>query len=504
MTAITSPGLCRGLACLAMMVGLALPSGRAVQARPVPATFHIPPLRVSLASPFADCIPVDLELQTEQSSFLNSEVEPRLAAGPRPAGSSGGSLIGVWQQDRWRTGGARGLVAAYSADGGRTWGTSPLPFTACSTGGLQADAASDPWISIGPDGTAYAVGLTLAVGPDGIDRGVAGATSTDGGRTWHNVQRIAADTPTVISDKESVTADPTHPGVAYAIWDRTGHYRGQYEQAAWFARTADGGKTWSAPVLLSSTHGRTISHQIAVDRHSGTLYDVFSRESATANISCDPDRQDCSNAEAEGEIVVIRSADRGKTWSAPVVVSKYRAIGAGRIVGTQVRTGTRVPEIAIDQRDGAVYVAWEESRYHKGNFDGVSLSLSRDGGTHWSAPAQVRAPAGVPAVTPSIAVAANGWIGVTYYILQKPKARTPYLATSFWFTDSPSGGHRFGAPLRVAGPFNMLNAPDANGFFVGDYEGLAAVGNDFGSLFSRVNDGSLTNRTDIYFASIAR
>ena len=69
---------------------------------------------VSLLSPFAagcEGTPVAGTL------YPNSEVEPFVAVNPANAAN----LIGVWQQDRWSNGGAKGLLGASSFDGGRTW-----------------------------------------------------------------------------------------------------------------------------------------------------------------------------------------------------------------------------------------------------------------------------------------------------------------------------------------------------------------------------------------------
>jgi hypothetical protein len=59
-----------------------------------------------------------------------------------------------------------------------------------------------------------------------------------------------------------------------------------------------------------------------------------------------------------------------------------------------------------------------------------------------------------------------------------------------------------------AGPFNMLAAPFASGFFVGDYEGMTAVGTSFHTFLSQVNCSDFScaqtltsNRTDIYTSS---
>ena len=190
----------------------ALPAGAAV---PVPVQ---PLTRVSGPSPVPGCqVPL-----VDGVLYPQAEVEPQVSANPaRP-----GNLIGVWQQDRFSNGGARALVAGYSADAGRTWGEVALPFSRCVPGGLPYDRASDPVVSVGPDGRAYAVSLSFT--PNNVepnfttDDAIASATSTDGGRSWQRLRILDRDTNGDVQgslDKEWVVADPTHPGVAYVTWD---------------------------------------------------------------------------------------------------------------------------------------------------------------------------------------------------------------------------------------------------------------------------------------------
>src|SRR6266480_668363 len=136
---------------------------------------------VSGADPYAKCSTAD----QPGTNFPNTEVEPQVAVNP----ASSLNIVGVWQQDRWSNGGAQGLVAGFSSNGGKTWGESQLPFSGCAHlpvldpfTGTPYNRASDPWVSIGPDGTAYAVGLlatnsTLSGGGNN-DTGVAAVTST--------------------------------------------------------------------------------------------------------------------------------------------------------------------------------------------------------------------------------------------------------------------------------------------------------------------------------------
>jgi hypothetical protein len=88
-----------------------------------------------------------------------------------------------------------------------------------------------------------------------------------------------------------------------------------------------------------------------------------------------------------------------------------------------------------------------------------------------------------------------------------PPGDTTTLPTDVWLTTSPAptaGTFSFGNEKHVAGSFNMLVAPFAGGYFVGDYEGLAANGDAFMPFFVQTNcaDNSCTmNRTDVYTGS---
>src|SRR5712692_8866031 len=107
---------------------------------------------VSGPSPYAACT---IGGGPGAKNFLNAEVEPYVAANPHNTQN----IVGVWQQDRWNDGGAHGLVAGFSFNGGSTWSETTLPFSACA-GGLGYARASDPWVSFGPDGTAYTVSIS--------------------------------------------------------------------------------------------------------------------------------------------------------------------------------------------------------------------------------------------------------------------------------------------------------------------------------------------------------
>src|SRR5919112_1567671 len=95
--------------------------------------------------------------------YPDTEVEPYVAADPLVPRR----LVAVWQQDRWSNGGAQGNLTAYSRDRGQTWRRPvPPPFSRCAGGsaanGGDYERASDPWVSIGPDGTAHQIALATS------------------------------------------------------------------------------------------------------------------------------------------------------------------------------------------------------------------------------------------------------------------------------------------------------------------------------------------------------
>jgi len=332
---------------------------------------------------------------------VDAEVEPQVAVNPHTAGN----IIGAWQQDRWSNGGAHGLLAGFSTDGGKTWGESQLPFSGCVTGsnpvldpftGTPYNRASDPWVSIGPDGTAYAVSLSATEstvsGGGNNDTGVAAATSTDGGRTWGNARLVKSDQGTspvfefthFFNDKESVTADPipTHGGTAYVVWDRLQAPSHSPDAAlrahafrgpTWFSRTTDGGKTWTGTraIFDPGQNSQTIGNVIVVNPKTGVLYDFFEQFSTTGSPKFTP---------RGVSVGFISSSDGGTTWSRPTTVAAQQFVtDTDPNTGAALRTGEGLPSVAIDPSTGQLYVVWSDDRF-TGTINQIVISTSADGG----------------------------------------------------------------------------------------------------------------------------
>ena len=168
--------------------------------------------------------------------------------------------------------------------------------------------------------------------------------------------------------------------------------------------------------------------------------------------------------------------------------------------GQAIRTGDIIPEPAIDSASGQLYVVWQDARFTKGKFDEVALSTSSDRGATWSTPIRVNTntPSNRPGFTPSINVNATGTVGVTFYDFRNLTTQTTTLPTDYWSVTSTNHGASFGNETHIAGSFDMLTAPFASGFFVGDYEGLGTSATSFQPFFVQANSGNTSNRTDVF------
>jgi hypothetical protein len=441
-------------------------------------------VRVTARSPFAaGCDPAS----ATGTAYPGAEVEPQVTVDPRDPSH----LIGVWQQDRWSDGGARGLRTGYSFDAGLTWTLTQAAFTDC-TGGSYA-RASDPWATIGPDGAAYqiAIGFNGATFAPGSSSAVLASRSSDGGRTWSAPATLILDASTPFNDKESITADPLMPGYVYATWDRleqNGH------GPAYFTRSLDGGITWEAPRAIHDPGNRnqTLNNQIVAVASGGgeVLVDFFTEfDTGQDNV-------------VTAHLALVRSTDQGATWSAPIVVSDLRAVGTAdpQNSARTLRDAANLGAFASG-RDGTLVAVWQDSRFSAGARDSIAFAVSLDAGSTWSTPVLINAVPGVQALLPAVSIAADGTIGVLYYDMRNDTADPATLLVDVWLTTTTDRGVTW-SEHHVTGPFDFNLAPIAEGgLFVGDYQGLVSGGLGFTALFARTGTG-LADRTSVFASTV--
>ena len=495
---------------LALAVALVVAS---VAATALASTFVVTQaVTVSGPSPFASCTNIGPGTPGAVN-YVNAEAEPWVDVNP----ANPNNIIAVWQQDRWSDGGARGLVAGVSHNGGLTWSESWAPFTFCSGGnaanGGDFERASDPWVTFSPNGHAYQISISF----NGLDltNAVAVSKSTDGGDTWSPLKTLIRDSGErdsswAFNDKESITADPLDSKYVYAVWDRLVSPNGKskasfqgllnsktFRGPTWFSRTTDGGATWepAREIADPGSHNQTIGNQIDV-LPTGTLLDLFT--------------QFVEHKNAKGirgvHFAVIRSTDKGASWSDEIVIAADNSVGVrDPDTGAPLRVGDGIPDIAVNRHPntpgyGNAYAVWEgRSSPSATSDDAIFLSVGTNGGTEWSDPVKVnKTPNGAAAFTPAVHVAADGTVAVTYFDLRNNTSAPP-LVTDYWIVHSHDAGVTFPSESHVYGPFDQTTAPVARGFFLGDYMGLSSAGNTFVPVWVAANP-SLTNRTDVFAA----
>jgi hypothetical protein len=281
-------------------------------------------------------------------------------------------------------GGAGGSLVWRSDDRGRSWsllGSYDVP-----TGGGDTD------IAVAPDGTLYASGLSYAAcSTIGV--------STDKGETWVDDPLAGCGHVPVMNDRQW-TATYGSSTVYTVIGDAL---EGNID----FIRSA-----MTSPLVVPSTTLQLYTGgdyqwpgTVAVDQRRATAYVVWNTAGDPNNCdqtsgagACTPQQ---ASTKTPDKIYVSAVPDGATSAPTPVVV-------ASRPFDTYDSFVTDAVDAA-----GNVYVTWTE-RHPAQRQTWTMLSVSRDGGRTWSAPAKVgRAPA--TTVFPWVSAGDAGRIAVSYY-----------------------------------------------------------------------------------------
>jgi hypothetical protein len=212
-----------------------------------------------------------------------------------------------------------------SADGGKSWGK---PVDVSNTPG----ESSAPDVKVAPDGTIHVIWLDTSAGADSPD--VWATASHDGGKTWDKAQDVSNTPGKSMTPSVAVGGDNS----VDVVWTDTSS--GAASPDVFFARSTDGGKTWSKAVDVSNSPGISSECDVAVDE-KGTIY---------------VDWIDTSEGDKSPDVMVASSSDGGKTWSKMVNASKtpglssdpaIAAAGAGKIAVVWVDTseGAASPDV---------------------------------------------------------------------------------------------------------------------------------------------------------------
>jgi hypothetical protein len=377
-------------------------------------------------------------------------------------------------------------------------------------------------VSINPTNPEHVIAVMLQAGAPGEPRVSSHSyTSQDGGMTWkhvraHNNGRVQGDDGVVFG----------RDGTAYHSYIAFDGIRVDRPERAWsgiFVRSTRDGITWNDPVAVVDHINTAIPFEdkpwIGVDRggssaHRGNIYvawtrfDVYGSDnpahrshimlsrsrdggrtfSAPLEISDDTGDARDSDGTVEGAVPVAgpqgdvyvawagpkglvfdRSGDGGWTFGTDVVIAPMPGGWDLPVPGLERHNG--MPVTAVDLSDGpykgTIYVNWIDER--NGDLD-VFVAASKDAGRSWSAPVRVNDDAkGAAQLFMWLAVdPVDGSLNLIFH----DRRGLPGTMTGVTMARSVDGGKSFvNYPLPVP-PFDCCGAST----FFGDYNGIDAYG----------------------------
>lgn len=266
--------------------------------------------------------------------------------------------------------------AAYSTDAGKTFtlaeGTTPEDWRTAGDVSVTFDNKGNAYLS-------YLVFDTLGTTSywaHGAGRnGIYVRRSPDGGKTWDKVPVAVKAFPTgkekdiQWEDMPRIFAD-NHPNSPYVGSLYVGWIEWQLEQSViLFARSQDQGRTWSAPIRISTHAGlprddnRGLVGFVGVTGKDGTIYAIWNDLHS---------------------IVFTKSKDGGKTFAPSREVMQVGPVYFGGVPGVSRVMG--FPQIGVDWKSDRLHIGWSD--YRNGDIDIFSASSS-DGGMNWTQPVRV-------------------------------------------------------------------------------------------------------------------
>ncbi|MBA3300385.1 MAG: exo-alpha-sialidase [Thermoleophilaceae bacterium] len=291
-----------------------------------------------------------------------------------------------------------------STDAGATWEQRPLPLPAGEEPKCYA-----PDVAFGRDGTLYLSFVTLK-GFGNVPNAVWMSTSTDGGRTLSTPRKLLGK----LSFQTRLVADPAKAGRLYLTWlDAADVALYKFTSTGNPIRTIrsdDGGKSWSEPAQVSDAGRMRVVAPTPQVGPRGELYVLY--------LDLGEDRLDYEGLhegrggkpyEGNFSLVLARSRDGGENFEESVVDSGVRA------TERFITFIPPAPSLAVDQKSGRLYAAFEDARF--GDPDAMVWSRGSSDSS-WSGPVRVndtRKEDGRAQYRPRLSVAPNGRLDVVYY-----------------------------------------------------------------------------------------
>ena len=219
-------------------------------------------------------------------------------------------------------------------------------------------------------------------------------------------------------------------------------------------RSVDGGASWQDPQIFAT---------IVTDAGQGSFLDVGPADEVYAS---------WGNG---GNIMLVRSDDKGATWDAPRAVVEMEPASREGLSPRDRVAG--FPALATDKFAdspfaNSVYFVWPDER-DEGDSSNVYFAASHDGGETFSEPIRLNDDdTTAPQILPAISVSPGGVIDVTW--LDQRHDEDGLLLFDQYYTYSLDGGQTWAPNVRVRdvddGGWDPNYSHHQNGMiFIGDY-----------------------------------
>ncbi len=275
--------------------------------------------------------------------------------------------------------------------------------------------------------------------------GIFLSKSMDGGTTFGAPVNISKNIGSSTSPQFAVSGNEV-----FVVWQ--GKATGKYQII--FAKSTDGGATFSTPVNISNNSGDSSFPKIAVSGNN--LYVTWA----------------FTVTNKDYDILFTQSTDGGATFGTPVNLSNT--------VGD-----TGLPQMALSGND--VYVTWENNA--PGNFD-VFVARSTDNGKTFTIPVNVSnnpKPSGAPQIVAS---------GNNVYVVWMDNTPGNY---DIFVAKSTNNGSTFGPPVNVSNNAGDSGYPQMtvfeNNLYVVWTDTIS--NNNYDVLFAKSTDGGATFSTPV-------
>jgi hypothetical protein len=353
----------------------------------------------------------------------------------------------------------------YSTNGGYTW----------IQGNLNSPLGvwGDPCVVFDLNGHCYFGHLSNpSSGGYWIDRIVV-QKSTNKGVSWSSGVGIGYNPPTRNQDKEWLAVDWTNSPfrnniyVAWTEFDSYGSSNPQDSSRILFARSTDGGQTWSAPVRVSDKGGDCIDGDNTV-------------EGAVPAVG--PNGEIYLSWAGPLGLVFDKSTDGGLTWGIDKVVTSIPGGWDFNVPGIYRCNGLPITacDISNSPYRGNIYINWSDQRNGTNNTD-IFLVKSTDGGNTWSQPIKVNQDNTQTHqfFTWMTVDPATGYIYIVYY----DRRNYSDNRTDVYLARSTDGGSTFTEFKISQSPFTPTSS-----IFFGDYTGITALNGNVYPIWTRLEN----------------